>query len=117
MVDEEAMLFVVTRTSILCYLEVQEIENISCESIWAAASSRNKVIMDPELIRNTFELSSNLLCLINLYDFENDCCRENRLCTRFPTSPVSLRTQAARGVWVGGATSSGSESSVAELMK
>lgn len=74
----EAMLTVVTR--ILCHLEVEEIENISSESIWAAASSRNKVIMDPELIRNALELSPNLLCLINLNDFKNDCCsREETL--------------------------------------
>lgn len=79
-VRSEAVLSVIVRTSILCHLEVEKVKNISCESIWAAASSRNKIIMDPKLIRNALELSPNLLCLINLYDFKNDCCsREETL--------------------------------------
>lgn len=79
-VRSEAVLPAIVRTSILCHLEVEKVKNISSESIWAAASSRNKVIMDPKLVCNALELSSNLLGLINLYDFKNDCCsREETL--------------------------------------
>lgn len=72
MIDEETMLLsVVTHTSVFCHLEVEKVDHVSCESIWASCS---KVIMNPKLIRNILELSPNLLCLIYLNNFNNDCC-------------------------------------------
>lgn len=87
-VRSEAVLPAIVRMSILCHLEVEEIENISSESIWAAASSRNKIIMDPKLICNALELFPNLLCLVNLYDFKNDCCSREKTLHLIPNTTL-----------------------------